>query len=369
VKKSLNIFLSSTVKDLAPEREIATRAIETLKLEAIRMETFGSSSQTPLEICKQMVQDSDVFVGIYGGRYGYVPPSQTQSVTEIEFQEARRSGKDILVYIKASDEIEDIQAEFLGRVDDFEGGYFRRPPFRTLSELEEWLKEDLIALLSSRFVTTKMPKANTLVDEYRSYVSALYRKVTFAGLAQTPSGLSLPIESVFVAPNLRELKPSGEAGADIVDLDHALIRNHRAVIVGAPGSGKTMLLKQLACSTADKGVLLPVLVPLVSLVGEDSNRSFFDRLSDFIGSRTEQRFEGLVEDALSSSRALVMLDGLDEIDQPDKVASVLADLSAFSESYPNTRIILTTRQGFLIARYSLGQRNKFFALPVSGQPH
>jgi hypothetical protein len=153
MKKSLKIFLSSTVKDLAPEREIAARAIEALKLEALRAETFGSQPDTPADTCRAMVRECDVFVGIYGGRYGYVPPGQSVSVTEMEFLEARQTDKDILVYIKGDVVHDGKQAEFLRRADDFEGGYFRRPAFRTITELEEWIKEDLIALLSSRFVT------------------------------------------------------------------------------------------------------------------------------------------------------------------------------------------------------------------------
>jgi energy-coupling factor transporter ATP-binding protein EcfA2 len=346
MKKSLNVFLSGTVKDLAPEREIATRAIESLKLEAVRMETFGASSQTPLESCRQMVQDSDVFIGIYGGRYGYVSPNQSQSASEIEFQEAQRLGKDIMIYIKESDEIQNEQLRFLQRVDDFEGGYFRRPKFRTLSELEEWIKEDLIALLSSRFVTTNVPKAGNLTDQYRTYVSNLYGKVTFAGLAQTPSGLLVPLQDIYIAPNLREVDTSKETEARVFNLGEALPT--RAVILGPPGSGKTMLLKHLACAAAEQSApqdldRLPLLVPLISLAEENSSGNFFDRLGRFVASRTEGRFDSVIRDALASSKTILLLDGLDEIAEPDDVDRVLFDLLTFCEQYPQTPVLLTTR--------------------------
>lgn len=349
VKKSLKIFLSSTVKDLAAEREIAARAIKELRLEAIRAETFGATAQTPLETCREMVRDSDVFIGIYGGRYGHVPPGQSLSVTEMEFQEARRVGKDILVYIKGDVELESEQAAFLRRADDFQGGYFRRPPFRTLSDLEEGIKEDLIALLSSRFVTTALPKTDTLSDEYRSYVSALYENVSFAGLAQTPSGLSLPLAHVFIAPDFRELQFRGEVVSETLHLEEVLFNNRRTVIVGAPGTGKTVLLKFLAQATAGgrllskEGFILPILVPLASLTVGPISEPLDRRICRFIANRTQSRFEPLIEEALRSGTALLLLDGLDEIDQPDLVDRLVAELGSFCATYPTTRVIVTTR--------------------------
>ena len=150
MKKKLKIFISSTIKDLANEREIVARAINDLHFEAIRAETLGSRPETPAEICKTMVQESDIFIGIYGNRYGYVPENEVRSITEIEFDEARRMGKDILIYIKGNHwpevEPEQKQKEFLNQTEDFVAGYFRRPHFQNVIQLEEWIKEDIASL-------------------------------------------------------------------------------------------------------------------------------------------------------------------------------------------------------------------------------
>lgn len=327
---------------------MAIRAIESLNLEAIRMETFAASYETPLETCRQMVHESDVFIGIYGGRYGYVSPNEFKSVSEIEFEEARQTGKDILIYIKQSDEVEPKQTKFLKRADDFEGGYFRRPKFRTLAELKDWIKEDLIALLSSRFVTTHVSKRNNAQDEYRAYVSNLYGKLTFAGVAQTPSGLLLPLSDVYITPTLREVNTAKNAKVLDLNIEQVVSQFTRTVIVGVAGSGKTTLLKHLACVTAERSQfqeldLLPLLVPIISLVGEDSHSSFYERLCQFIAERTESRFEGVIREAIGSSKAIVLLDGLDEIVNSDYIERVLFDLEVFCQQHPNTRVILTTR--------------------------
>jgi hypothetical protein len=271
MKRSLKIFISGTVKDPSPEREMAARAIESLKLEVLRAETFGSRPSTPAESCREMVRDCDVFIGIYGGRYEFVPPGQSISVTEMEVLEARRAGKDILVYIKDNVELEERQADFLRRADDFEGGYFRRPQFRTLTELEEWIKEDLSALLVSRFVTKRQPEGKTVVDDYRSYVAALYGITSFAGLAQTPSGLSVNLHRIFVDPRFRDFPQQDLTPSVTLSVNELLSSSQRSLIVGGPGSGKTILLRHLALQAAQgtlqvagwEGVL-PILVPLVS---------------------------------------------------------------------------------------------------------
>ncbi|MGD0884327.1 MAG: DUF4062 domain-containing protein [Thermodesulfovibrionales bacterium] len=354
MKKSLKIFISSTVKDLAPEREMAARAIEALKLEALRAETLGSRPDTPAETCRQMVRDSDVFIGIYGGRYGYVPPGQPVSVTEMEFLEAREAGKDILVYVKDETQTENRQASFLSRADDFEGGYFRRPRFRTLSDLEDWIKEDLIALLCSRFVTSAQPQSTTSEDAYRSYVSALYGSMSFAGLAQTPSGLVVSFPGVFVSPRFRSIPKHDGQPSEELDVETLLSSRRQVILVCGPGSGKTTLLKSLAFSAAQGCLslaglerILPILVPLASVAASVSRTpglpSLEHLIREFISSRAEPRFDMTIHEALRSGRALVLLDGLDEVASPDLRSSIASSVDAFCQRHPEVRVLVTTR--------------------------
>jgi hypothetical protein len=352
MKKSLKIFLSSTMKDLGPEREIAARAVEALHLEALRAETFGARPGTPADVCMEMVRECDVFIGIYGGRYGYAPQGQSPSVTELEFLEARQRAKDILVYVKDEADRDPLQADFLRRADDFEGGYFRRPAFRTITELEEWIKEDLIALLSSRFVTKHQPEEETVEDAYRSYVRALYGKMSFAGLAQSSSGLEVALDEIFVSPRVRSITQDDSKPPKSVDVSEALQKNQRSLIVGSPGSGKTVLLKSLAIQAArddrlGHGNLLPILVPLASWAGTVDRGSPMDDLAQhiaqFISSRAEPRFTPAIQDALDTGHALVLLDGLDEVEREDLRTAIGNGVGAFWNRYPNVRVVLTTR--------------------------
>lgn len=63
-------------------------AIERLGLALGRMETFGARPEQASEACYEEVESSDLFVGIYAHRYGFVPPVSETSITEAEFDHA-----------------------------------------------------------------------------------------------------------------------------------------------------------------------------------------------------------------------------------------------------------------------------------------
>ena len=147
----LKIFISSTMTDLQAERQAVEQAIAELRLEAVRAETIGSQAVSSRQACLEMARQCDIYLGIYGARYGWVSPGDQVSVTEMEFQEAQKQGKDILIYVKDVPKREEAQEDFLRRVEDFDEGFFRRPYFTTPEQLAEWMKEDIAGLVSRRY--------------------------------------------------------------------------------------------------------------------------------------------------------------------------------------------------------------------------
>lgn len=356
MKKKLKIFISSTIKDLANEREIVARAINDLHFEAIRAETLGSRPETPAEICKTMVQESDIFIGIYGNRYGYVPENEVRSITEIEFDEARRMGKDILIYIKGNHwpevEPEQKQKEFLNQTEDFVAGYFRRPHFQNVIQLEEWIKEDIASLVSSRFVTKKyVQKEDTILRQYCEYIIQFYKQISFSGLVQTSSGLNFPIDEIFISPLFKESNTSNDY---VLDIDEIINKNRQIVILGSPGIGKTILLKFLAYEAAKKNLQskesttpLPILVPLASYVSqletEDKMISLLEHISKFTAERSQTEFLPTIHEAIESQNALILLDGLDEIYNQAKRENIKNQIETLCIKYPKLQIVLTSR--------------------------
>lgn len=94
------VFVSSTFTDLAEHRQAVQKAIRQLGALDISMENFGARDERPKEECLRLIRDgSDIFVGIYAHRYGYVSAGDTISITEAEYNAATDAALPRLIYI------------------------------------------------------------------------------------------------------------------------------------------------------------------------------------------------------------------------------------------------------------------------------
>lgn len=86
---SHHVYVSSTYDDLVPYRRSVTGVIRRLGAVDISMEDFGARDQRPIELCLKLLQEqTDVYVGIFAYRYGYVPEGTDISITEAEYRTA-----------------------------------------------------------------------------------------------------------------------------------------------------------------------------------------------------------------------------------------------------------------------------------------
>ena len=93
------VYVSSTFRDLRVCRQSVAEAVRLLGHQDVAMEHYGAEPRPALEKCLRDVERSDVYVGMFGRRYGWVPPGSTQSITEQEYRQAVRSEKDTLVFL------------------------------------------------------------------------------------------------------------------------------------------------------------------------------------------------------------------------------------------------------------------------------
>jgi hypothetical protein len=96
---TMKVFLSSTYKDLIDYRAAAIRAVEGTNYQASKMEVFGARPDEPLHACLKEVEESDLFIGIYALRYGYIPEGADISITEMEYVHAKKLGRPIYCFI------------------------------------------------------------------------------------------------------------------------------------------------------------------------------------------------------------------------------------------------------------------------------
>lgn len=84
--KKLQIFISSTYLDLKEERQAAVEAILRNNHIPAGMELFQAGSKSQLEIIRNWIKESDIYMLILGGRYGSIEPESGLSYTELEYR-------------------------------------------------------------------------------------------------------------------------------------------------------------------------------------------------------------------------------------------------------------------------------------------
>lgn len=105
--KKLQVFVSSTYIDLRDERQAAVEAILRAGHIPAGMELFASGDQSQMEVIRQWIDASDVFLLILGGRYGSVEPESGKSYIHLEYEYALERGKPVFSVVIDPNELED----------------------------------------------------------------------------------------------------------------------------------------------------------------------------------------------------------------------------------------------------------------------
>jgi hypothetical protein len=147
--------VSSTLGELAEERQAVSRAISALRLSPVMFE-LGARPYPPREVYQQYLAQSDVFIGLYWQRYGQPAPGARVSGLEEEFELSGDLPR--LLYIKGpAPDREPRLAELLARIQDEASVSYRH--FRTTAELGRLVRDDLAVLLSEPFAAAGQPAA------------------------------------------------------------------------------------------------------------------------------------------------------------------------------------------------------------------
>src|SRR5690349_13454986 len=143
----LRVFVSSTLKELEPERRAARAAIERLQLAPVMFE-LGARPHPPRELYRSYLAQSDIFVGLYWERYGWVAPGEEVSGLEDEY--VLSAGLPGLIYLKEpAPEREPRLVALLDRIRDDDRSSYKT--FADADELALLLAADIATLLAERF--------------------------------------------------------------------------------------------------------------------------------------------------------------------------------------------------------------------------
>ena len=97
------IYVSSTFADLRAHRKALSLAIRRLGHVDIAMEYYLAEDARPLDRCLRDASACDLYVGLFARRYGFCPPGEQRSITELEFRAARAASIDSLCFLLAED--------------------------------------------------------------------------------------------------------------------------------------------------------------------------------------------------------------------------------------------------------------------------
>jgi hypothetical protein len=153
---STTVFISSTSRDLPNHRAAVAGALLNAGFHPIDMANFMARPEEATSACLKEVADSDLFVGIYAWRYGFIPPGAAVSITEQEFDEAERLGKPRFCFVvdesydwpaesREQEEGARLLREFKARIDaTLVRTTFTTPEdlaIRVLASLQRWVQE------------------------------------------------------------------------------------------------------------------------------------------------------------------------------------------------------------------------------------
>jgi len=170
-----------------------------------------------------------------------------------------------------------------------------------------------------------------------------------------------------------------EGDGSVESIGWALTHTRRLAILGAPGSGKSTLVKHLAVAYAEDAHRqqigdglpdrdwLPVFVRCRDLGDEHRGMSFREILDDTPrrGEFPElaEGFRALISNALRSGRILLLVDGLDEISNPPDRLAFVRQMRTFLSVYPNVGLLLTSREtGFRTVAGALSSMCSWYRL-------
>ena len=304
----LRVFISSTLTELAEERTAVARAISALRLTPVLFE-LGAQSHPPRELYRAYLAQSDIFIGLYWQRYGWIGPGMDISGLEDEF---RLSGSmPRLLYIKTP--AAQREARLTAMIHELESkGTVSYRSFRTPRELGQVVRADLAVLLSERFATG---------DSRTAPASSPSN-----GVRRLPRSLPVPSTSL-----IGREQDVGEISKLLGTAEVRLV-----TLTGPGGIGKTRLAIAVGARLEGPDSQRVIFVPLASIARPEL-------VLPHVAAAISASLEGarpavdVVAEKLGDAPTLLVLDNLEQ------VIAVGADLDQLLSRCPRLKILVTSR--------------------------
>jgi predicted ATPase len=303
----LRVFVSSTLKELAADRRSVRASIERMGLTPVMFE-LGARPHPPRDLYRAYLEQSDIFVGLYADRYGWVAPGESVSGLEDEYNLAA-PGMPKLIYIKESAGAREPRlTDLLDRIRNDGGASFKY--YTDADELGGLVAGDLAVLLAERFDRAARPAVRQVDEVVQSDDSAV------------PAPLTELIGREEEVDRIRGLLTTESV--------------RLVTLVGPGGIGKTRIALGLAAGSGDA---FPDGVTFVPLASVDSAEQVPGAIAQAIRLRDtgDSPLPEQLRVALRGGRRLVVLDNFEQIlDAAPFVHSLLS-------AVPELTVLVTSR--------------------------
>jgi predicted ATPase len=305
--RRLRVFVSSTLGELAEERQAVARAVSALRLTPVMFEA-GARPYPPAEVYRAYLAQADVFIGLYWQWYGQLVPGAQVSGLEEEFDLS--AGLPRLLYVKGpAPDRQPRLAELLARIKEESSASYRR--FRTPAELGRLVRDDLAVLLSERFEAAGGQAA---------------------GAARSPEGARglgrLPVSTT----SLLGREPAIGEVAGLIERSGVRL----VTLTGPGGVGKTRLAVAVGERLRDRFDAGTVFVPLESVTDPRLVLAAIGRMAGADLTRTGSPLDAMAE-TFGDGAWLLILDNLEQ------VINVARDLGELLARCPGVAILATSR--------------------------
>lgn len=116
------VMISSTARDLPEHRKEAMDACLRQGMFPAMMEHLPANDEEAISASLKMVDEADIYLGVFAHRYGYVPKGHDISVTEMEYNRAVERKIPCLIFVMGKDhpiKIEDVEVEAAAKLKAF----------------------------------------------------------------------------------------------------------------------------------------------------------------------------------------------------------------------------------------------------------
>lgn len=392
----ISVFISSTSLDLTAYREKIQEIILKLGMHPIAMETFNPSDFNALQVCYDKLCECDIFVGVYAHRYGYAPDFSASyttiegekragngltSITHLEYLWALERNMPLLLFVLSD-------TDATGELLDWPPAYVEAEPGK--SQIKRFkatlMNRHVVGFFHSpdhlaAQVATGLAEINLKREFTKPTSSRPVNKVTTRYLKWLREDIDNRLSVSIHRARLLDLGLEQKVGAvrpwtyqgykqdlqmrTFQDFDEAFNEfNRRLLVLGAPGSGKSTTLLDIARqltiqaqteTSASIPVLLnltrwsrdvtpssdslPFLNPSTSAV---DLQSFTDWLANAISETPGGVPKNEARQWVANGQIALLLDGLDEV-ETSRRAEVVQAINNYARQQPDIPIVVCSR--------------------------